>query len=164
MAQENLVPSDLVNAESLLKCQEELAMDLENCPNCGVIFIKNPVREICAQCFQAEEDEYDLVYNFLKKRENRAATIDRVAEATGVQIAKLHNWVRRGRLQTVMFPNLGYPCDQCGKIIRDGKLCKPCAAGLMQDLQTFDEEQARMKEMKQAEKGTYLGIDRKSRE
>ena len=94
-------------------------MDLNNCPDCGALFIQNPVRDVCEKCYREEEAQYDKVYRFLRKRENRAATVETTAEATGVKENLLHKWVRRGRLQVALFPNLGYPCDKCGSIIRD---------------------------------------------
>lgn len=121
-------------------------MDLLNCPNCGTLYIKNPVRDVCDQCFKAEEAAYDKVYKFLRIRENRAATIERVAVATEVEEALLHKWVRKGRLQTAQFPNMGYPCDKCGKIISKGKLCEGCATTFKQELGVFEMEQERQEE------------------
>ena len=63
-----------------------------------------------------EEKMYEEVYRFLRRRENRAATIERIVEVTGVTETLLHKWVRKGRLQPALFPNLGYPCDNCGKL------------------------------------------------
>ena len=41
---------------------------------------------------------YEEVYRFLRRRENRAATIERIVEVTGVTEDLLHKWVRKGRL------------------------------------------------------------------
>jgi len=118
-------------------------MELLNCPNCGEIYVKNAIQDICNQCYKEEEAEYEKVYSFLRKRENRAATIERVAEVTNVKEELLHKWVRKGRIHTAQFPNMGYPCDKCGKIIREGKLCEVCVSGIKEDLKAFEVEQER---------------------
>lgn len=85
-----------------------------------------------------EEKLYEIVYRFLRKRENRAATVERIVEATGVEESLLHKWVRKNRLQPAMFPNLGYPCDNCGKLTTVGKLCNNCTEALQSDLRKLD--------------------------
>ncbi|WP_062108969.1 TIGR03826 family flagellar region protein [Bacillus niameyensis] len=125
-------------------------MDIINCPTCGKIFMKNAVRDVCADCYRQEEADYDRVYQFLRKRENRAATIETVANSTGVEESLLYKWVRRGRLHTTQFPNLGYPCDQCGKIIKKGKLCDSCTSNIKNELEVFDKEQERIENFKKS--------------
>ena len=88
--------------------------EVRDCPRCGDLFNYTGVRDVCHKCAQSEEEMYQIVYRFLRKRENRAATVDRIVEATGVDEDLLYKWVRKGRLQPAMFPNLGYPCDNCG--------------------------------------------------
>jgi flagellar operon protein (TIGR03826 family) len=112
--------------------------EVMNCPRCNALFMKNKVREVCENCFKEEEKMYDTVYRFLKKRENRAATMETVINTTGVEEGLLYKWVKKGRIQTKLFPNLGYPCDKCGKIITSGKLCQGCTDGLKKDLKQFE--------------------------
>lgn len=88
-----------------------------------------------------EEKLYETVYRFLRKRENRAATVERIVEATGVEEELLHKWVRKGRLQPALFPNLGYPCDNCGKLTTQGKLCDNCTQELKAGLRQFEAAQ-----------------------
>ncbi|MCJ7843303.1 hypothetical protein MUB24_20980 [Lederbergia sp. NSJ-179] len=123
-------------------------MDLLNCPTCGKIYVNHSVRDVCDECYRKEEAAYDKVYRFLRKRENRAATIETVAKATEVQEDLLYKWVRRGRLHTALFPNLGYPCDRCGKIITEGKLCEECSTGLKDELSIFEKEKERKEKLK----------------
>ena len=40
---------------------------------------------MCHKCAQSEEELYQIVYRFLRKRENRAATVERIVEATGAK-------------------------------------------------------------------------------
>ncbi|MCA9724930.1 MAG: hypothetical protein KC452_06510, partial [Kurthia sp.] len=120
----------------------------------------NGVRDICGKCAMAEEEQYEIVYRFLRRRENRAATVERIVEATGVEEDLLHKWVRKGRLQPALFPNLGYPCDQCGHLTTTGKLCSSCQDELKGELRKFEAGQEFREAVKKAEKGTYLSDKR----
>ncbi|MEJ9211149.1 TIGR03826 family flagellar region protein [Bacillus smithii] len=120
--------------------------EISNCPRCGSLFMKTSFRDVCENCYKEEENLYEKVYKFLRKRENRAATISRVVEATRVDEELIYKWVRKGRLQPAVFPNMGYPCDNCGKIITKGKLCSDCADQLLHDLETFEKEQERKRD------------------
>ncbi|MBS4200405.1 hypothetical protein KHA93_12265 [Bacillus sp. FJAT-49732] len=122
-------------------------MDLLNCPNCGEIYVNNSVRDVCNKCYREEEALFDTVYRFLRKQENRSARIERVSEATGAPENLLYKWVKRGRLHTTQFPNLGYPCDRCGNIIREGKLCEKCNADIKGELEVFEMEKERLEQL-----------------
>ncbi|WJY26133.1 TIGR03826 family flagellar region protein [Sporosarcina trichiuri] len=130
--------------------------ELRNCPSCGEFFNYTGVREVCHRCGMNEEKIYEEVYRFLRKRENRAATIERIVEMTDATESMLHKWVRKGRLQPAMFPNLGYPCDNCGALTTKGKLCDKCTADLKQDLKTFEAATEFREAIKQNDQATYL--------
>lgn len=130
--------------------------EIKSCPTCGQLFNYNGVREVCASCLMNEEKIYEEVYRFLRRRENRAATIERIVEATGCPEDLLHRWVRKGRLQPAMFPNLGYPCDNCGRLTTTGKLCDKCKDTLQKDLSKFEASQEFRKAITKSERGTYL--------
>jgi flagellar operon protein (TIGR03826 family) len=112
--------------------------ELRNCPSCDGFFNYTGVRDVCVKCAQKEEEMYQVVYRFLRKRENRAANVERIEEATGVEKELLYKWVRKGRLHPAIFPNLGYPCDNCGKLTTTGKLCESCTNTMKADLKTFE--------------------------
>lgn len=116
---------------------------LDNCPKCGRLFVKNQFRDICDVCYKEEEKLFEKVYNFLRKRENRTATLAQVVAATEVDEGLIIKWIKKGRIQLLQFPNLGYPCDKCGKLIREGRLCAECNQGLQQQLQKLEEERQR---------------------
>ena len=130
--------------------------DLRHCPSCGDFFNYTGVRDVCGKCGMNEERVYEEVYRFLRKRENRAATIERIVEMTEATESMLHKWVRKGRLQPAMFPNLGYPCDNCGKLTSQGKLCDTCTADIKQDLKTFEAATEFREAVQQKEQATYL--------
>lgn len=116
--------------------------EIKSCPTCGNFFNYTGIRDICATCAQAEEKKYEEVYRFLRKRENRAATVERIVEETGVEEELLYKWVRRGRLQPTLFPNLGYPCEECGGITKVGNLCESCTTEFQRNLKEFEAAEA----------------------
>lgn len=129
--------------------------ELKNCPACGGFFNYTGLRDVCNNCAMNEEKMYEVVYRFLRKRENRAATVERIVEVTGVEESLLHKWVRKNRLQPAMFPNLGYPCDNCGRLTTVGKLCKTCTTELQSDLRQFDAAVEFREKVNQTEAATY---------
>jgi flagellar operon protein (TIGR03826 family) len=138
--------------------------ELSNCPNCGEVFVKNQFRDICQKCWKEEEKAFETVYQFIRKRENRAATIQQVVEATEVDEDLILKFIKTGRLKLTHFPNLGYPCDKCGKIIQRGRLCEKCAEELRKELERVKTEEARQKELEKREKqATYFAFDEKNR-
>ena len=135
--------------------------ELKNCPSCGEFFNYTGLREVCNNCAMNEEKLYETVYRFLRKRENRAATVGRIVEATGVEESLLHKWVRKNRLQPAMFPNLGYPCDNCGKLTQTGKLCIKCTDEIKSGLRQFDAAKEFRDKVANQEIGTYHSDNRK---
>ncbi|KAB7706564.1 hypothetical protein F9802_10215 [Bacillus aerolatus] len=116
--------------------------EIVNCSRCGELYMENAFRDVCAKCAKEEELMYEAVYKFLRQRENRAATIERVVEVTGADEIQIHKWVKKGRLHAAHFPNLGYPCDRCGAIINKGKICGNCTDDIENDLDRIKREEA----------------------
>lgn len=129
--------------------------DLDNCPRCGRIYVKNH-RGICDACRKEEDQLFDKVYQFIKKRQNRTASMIQIVEATGVPEETLMRFVKEGRLKPAQFPNLGYPCERCGTIIQTGKLCPSCAGNLESDLKQYEYEEERKRQIAEREKKTYF--------
>jgi flagellar operon protein (TIGR03826 family) len=111
--------------------------NLMNCPQCGKLFVKY-IREQCDMCFREEEQEYDHVYRYLRKSENRKATIVEVSEATKVSESKIIYFIHQGRIRVKGYPNFTYPCDGCQSPINDGRLCEECKARIKSELSIED--------------------------
>jgi predicted amidophosphoribosyltransferase len=77
-------------------------------------------------------------------------------EATGVDRELLYKWVRKGRLHPAVFPNLGYPCDNCGRLTTQGKLCERCTEELKTDLRTYEAAKEFRENVQKNERATYL--------
>ncbi|MDV6376997.1 hypothetical protein ORD22_01805 [Sporosarcina sp. GW1-11] len=129
--------------------------EVRNCPTCGELFNFTGIRDVCAKCAAIEEKMFEEVYRFLRKRENRAANIERIVEVTGVTETLLYQWVRKGRLQPALFPNLGYPCDKCGALTTTGKLCDRCTSEIKREISMHDAALELREALKTKERGTY---------
>ncbi|MEH7381347.1 TIGR03826 family flagellar region protein [Bacillus sp. JJ1533] len=130
--------------------------ELMNCPNCGAVFVKTNLRDVCEKCYKDEQIAFETVYKFIRKRENRTATIFEASEGTGVDEELIIKFIRTGKLKLAQFPNLGYPCQKCRTIIREGILCDDCSKELRGELSTFEQEEERKKEIREREKRTYF--------
>ncbi|MBM7690882.1 flagellar operon protein (TIGR03826 family) [Peribacillus deserti] len=122
--------------------------ELLNCPHCGSIFVQNSVRDVCEACYKAEQIQFETVYTYIRKRENRTATSEQVIEDTGIEKELLIKFIRTGKLKLAQFPNLGYPCAKCSTLIREGKLCGSCNSNLKGQLDTLAKEEARNQSVK----------------
>lgn len=114
--------------------------ELANCPKCNGLFVQTQLRTVCDTCFKEEENAYETVYQFLRKRENRKAELDVVVEATGVSKELILKFIRQGRIMLSNFPNLGYPCEKCGKTIREERLCNDCKNDIHKQLNRIEQE------------------------
>lgn len=129
--------------------------ELTNCPNCNQLFVKNSIRDLCDSCYKEELSQFDQVYDYIRKRENRTATMIQVVNATGVSEELIYKFIRTGRLRIAQFPNLGYPCQKCGTLIKDGKLCSNCKDDLTNQLTQLEKEKSLKKELKARRTSTY---------
>jgi flagellar operon protein (TIGR03826 family) len=118
---------------------------LSNCSRCDALFVQT-VRDICQKCYQAVEKEYEECAKFLRKRENRGANIHQVSDETGVSVKQITKFIKEGRISIEGSPNLGYPCESCGFLIRSGNLCDSCVRSLQHDITQQSEVDRRLEE------------------
>ncbi|MBU5670945.1 TIGR03826 family flagellar region protein [Paenibacillus brevis] len=130
-------------------------MNLENCPRCGKLFAKN-FREICPACIKDIEREYELCLEYL--RAEKTATIQEVSEATKVSIRQITKFIREGRISIANNPNMMYPCEVCGVLIREGNMCDSCRARLARDLSAAAREEGKFKASDENRGGGAYGI------
>ncbi|MFB4165209.1 TIGR03826 family flagellar region protein [Alteribacillus sp. JSM 102045] len=128
--------------------------NLENCPRCGTLFVKS-LRPICKDCYKAIEEKFQTVYTFIRKRENRQATMLEVVEGTGVEREDITRFIKEGRIHLHQFPNLDYPCESCGKGIRKGRICSSCRGEIEGGLQAEQREKERHERAKEEERKHY---------
>ena len=133
--------------------------ELANCSRCNAVFVKT-VRDICRDCYEAEERAFEKVYQYLSKRENREATLKEIVKATNVEEELIIKFIKEKRLRTSQFPKLAYPCEQCGVDIVSGRLCGKCSQEMMNALRTHDELRQRKKSMSEKKADIYYTLNK----
>lgn len=119
-------------------------LNIKNCPSCGRVFAVG-LYDICPECKKEVDRQYDVCAEYL--RENRKASMMELSEATGVTVHQITKFIREGRISLADLPNLGYPCDVCSKMIREGKICESCRKRFSKDVQGLTEDEKRREEM-----------------
>lgn len=135
-------------------------MNLGNCPRCGKLFANN-FRDICPSCIKDIEQEYEKCLKYL--REEKTATIQEVSEATGVSIKQITKFIKEGRITVADNPNMMYPCEVCGVLIRDNNMCDSCRSRLTRDLTAAAREDSGAGQLGSAERkgsGAYGAVDK----
>ncbi|OIJ22361.1 hypothetical protein BKP45_06920 [Anaerobacillus alkalidiazotrophicus] len=128
--------------------------EILNCPRCNKIFVKN-LRDVCTDCAKKEEDDFQKVYQYVRKKDNRMASIIEVEEGTGVSQRFIYKFIKQGRISLHNFPNLGYPCESCEKIIREGRICAACKTNITSGLDRIESEKKFQERKKQDENSKY---------
>ncbi|WP_225446556.1 flagellar protein [Paenibacillus rhizovicinus] len=124
-------------------------MDLDNCPRCGKLFAKN-FRDVCPVCIKAIDNEYMLCSDYLRK--NKGTTITELSGATDVSIKQITKFIKEGRISLIGAPNLMYPCEMCGTLIREHNKCEGCRAKLLQEVDKVRPNPPAKKETKEPTK------------
>ncbi|MCM3750188.1 flagellar protein [Paenibacillus pasadenensis] len=117
-------------------------MNLDNCPRCGRLFAKN-FRDVCPNCIREIDREYDECRDYLRKY--RGATINELSEQTNVSIRQITKFIKEGRISLLDAPNLSYPCEVCGILIREDHMCDSCRLRLRGDVQRMKDSETENK-------------------
>ncbi|PYE50653.1 flagellar protein [Paenibacillus barcinonensis] len=131
-------------------------MNLGNCPRCGRLYALN-FRDVCSNCIKEMEVEYQTCVDYL--RENKGANIQELSDATEVSIKTITKFIREGRISIENAPNMMYPCEVCGMLIREGHMCDSCRTRLTKDLASAAREVGQ-KENNQVGGRTYNAVDK----
>jgi len=113
-------------------------MGLNNCSECGKLYLENPSK-LCQECYAQEEIHEHTIGEFL--RENGKSSIDEIHRATGVKEKTIVRMLKSGRLFAEGM--IGYPCGMCGKVIYDGRLCGACGTDLAKQAHQSNESRER---------------------
>ncbi|MFC5401756.1 flagellar protein [Cohnella soli] len=106
-------------------------MDITYCPKCGKLFSKS-FRDVCNNCYAQLEKDYERCVEHL--RQNKGLDIQQLSEDMDVSIKQITKWIREGRISLVNAPNMSYPCESCGILIRESHLCESCKKRLQRDV------------------------------
>jgi len=118
---------------------------VEHCAMCGKVF-QVKTRNLCPECAEIHDRQYDAVDRYLFK--NRHATVKETAEATGVPIKQIREWIRNKKISLAAYPNLTDVCDLCGSPTRKGHLCENCSDRLRYDINKMIEREQAEREAK----------------
>ena len=95
---------------------------LRNCKECNKVF-SHPGSKLCPQCQQLRRDDFDKIKEYL--RSNSKATTREVVAATKVQLDRVQEFIREGRLD-VLPSDANQQCSICGTPIMRGRVCERC--------------------------------------
>jgi flagellar operon protein (TIGR03826 family) len=135
-------------------------MNVDNCPRCGRLYVKN-LMNLCQPCIKDLEHEYETCVEYLRK--NRGTNIQELSDATEISIKEITRFIREGRISIANAPNMMYPCEVCGTLIRDGHMCDNCRSRLTKDLASAANETKETVDKSSAKKtsdAAYRAIDK----
>ncbi|MEO3947266.1 flagellar protein [Gorillibacterium sp. CAU 1737] len=134
-----------------------MTLNVMNCTRCGKLCVRTP-SEMCGACLKDLELQYEDCLHYL--RENRGITLQELSDATGVPVKQIIRFIREGRISLVNAPNLSYPCEVCGTLIREQAMCPSCRQRLMNDFAQAQEDERKKDGSKQPEGVSYQIKDR----
>ena len=139
-------------------------MNLDNCPRCGKLYAKN-FRDVCPSCIKDIDREYQLCADYLRK--NKGANITELSEATEISVKQITKFIREGRISLIGVPNLMYPCEVCGTLIRENNMCTSCRATLLNQVKSSNNAKAEQDKDSEKKPGSasaaYRIMDRRDR-
>ena len=100
-----------------------MAMNVDNCPRCGKLYVRN-FKNICPACMKDMDAQCEKCINYLK--ENRGCTIQELSEAPEVPVNQIIRFIHEGRISIANSPNISYGCEVCGAPIRSHTMCEAC--------------------------------------
>jgi hypothetical protein len=83
------------------------------------------------------ELEYVKCVEYL--RDNKGINIQQLSDETEVSIKQITRWVKEGRISLLNAPNMSYPCESCGTLIREGHICDSCRNRLSREVKNATE-------------------------
>lgn len=113
-------------------------LKVAHCSMCGKVF-QVTLRNLCPECTEIHDRQFEAVDRYLMK--NRNATNEQTAEATGVPLKQILDWIRQKKISLAAFPNLTDVCDLCGAPSRNGHLCAKCSGRIQQDIEKMKQEE-----------------------
>ncbi len=110
-------------------------MGIMNCPQCGKLFVESPAG-LCPECYAEQQQDEVKVADYL--REVGKSSVPEIHRATGVKEKVIIRMIKQGRILTDF--NVSYPCEVCGKMIDEGRLCLECSQHIVKQIKPKDWE------------------------
>ncbi len=106
-------------------------MNVRNCKKCGRLFNYIAGPPTCPACREELEVKFREVKEYI--REHKITGVNEVAEACDIDVRQIHQWVREERLEFSEDSAVGIDCESCGTMIRSGRFCEKCKAGMAKE-------------------------------
>lgn len=107
-----------------------LPLNVDNCPRCGAIFNKN-LRNLCPSCIKEMDDMLNVCERYMWRHDK--ATTEQLQQATGIPMDIILKFIKEDRkLRPKYYPNLTYPCEKCGRGIREARICVQCGTSFQE--------------------------------
>jgi flagellar operon protein (TIGR03826 family) len=106
-------------------------MNLVYCPRCDKLYAKT-IRDVCNNCHNQLEKEYERCAEYL--RQHKGLNIQQLSDDTEISVKQITRWIREGRISLYNAPNMSYPCESCGTLIRENPICDSCRSRLSRDV------------------------------
>lgn len=113
-------------------------MEVKNCVKCKKIFQYLSGPQLCPNCKDQEEKDFQAVKDYL--RANPKATITEVSEELEMSVDKITRYLREGRLEIAPGSAIILECERCGAPITTGRFCSSCSGRLEGDLKSTSQE------------------------
>jgi len=107
-------------------------MNIRQCAFCTKPF-QSIGRKICPECSAKADQDFFTVRDYLY--ENKRASIDEVAEETGVSVQTIKHLLKEGRFELIDASGVLLNCEACRKPIKAGRMCKPCKEKVSNEMQ-----------------------------
>lgn len=117
------------------------------------------LRDVCPNCLKELEKQYEICVQYLRK--HRGADIQELSDATDISIKEITRFIREGRISIMNAPNMMYPCEVCGVLIRDGHMCDSCRSRLTKDLHSAAHPETLGEGSEARKDGAYRVVDKR---
>lgn len=107
-------------------------MEVRACAQCKRLFNYLSGAPICPSCKDKLEEKFLEVKEYV--REHPGEGVTEVAKANDVSPSQIRRWVREERLAFSDDSGIGIDCENCGRMIKTGRLCQSCKEKLLGDL------------------------------
>ena len=118
----------------------KIPQKLKNCASCGKMFVATRGEKLCRDCIIKEEEKEREVLDYV--REHQGCPISDVIEAMGVTDKFIKNMINKGLFANIERSNMYYPCQSCGKPIRNGTYCSDCLSRLRNETKKMADQMA----------------------
>ncbi|MBR1728241.1 MAG: hypothetical protein IJ728_01770 [Selenomonadaceae bacterium] len=118
----------------------KLPKKLKNCSACGKLFSAIRNETLCRDCLIKEEEKEREVLDYV--REHQGCSIAEVIEAMGVTDKFIRNMISKGLFANIERDDFYYPCQACGKPIKNGTYCSDCLSRLRNETKRMADQMA----------------------